>query len=148
MAGVSTVVVVIFTSQQTAFVQRLVFLIWRSKHGWFDEREASTKNFGAVGAMAPTPLSLKPPGGGEGGWGASHTRTGPGRPPPWLTLLIFGNIRIHSEYSELAGPALIRKYSEIFGNIGLRMSGKPWSVHIHVTAGEDEICSGRVGVWA
>ena len=40
------------------------------------------KNFGAVGAMAPTPLSLKTLGGG-GGWGVSHTRTGPGRPPPW-----------------------------------------------------------------
>ena len=41
------------------------------------------KNFGAVGARAQTPLSLKkkPPGGG-GGWRGSHTRTGPGRPPP------------------------------------------------------------------
>ena len=38
------------------------------------------KNFGAIGAMAPTPLSLKTRGGG-GGWGVSHTRTGPGRPP-------------------------------------------------------------------
>ena len=35
------------------------------------------KNFGAVGAMAPTPLSLKTRRGG-GLWGVSHTRT----PPP------------------------------------------------------------------
>ena len=35
------------------------------------------KNFGAVGAMAPTPLSLKTQGGG----GVLHTRTGPGRTP-------------------------------------------------------------------
>ena len=34
------------------------------------------KNFGAIGAMAPTPLSLKT----GGGWGVSHTRTAP--PPP------------------------------------------------------------------
>ena len=39
------------------------------------------KNFGAVGAMAPTPLSLKTRGGGGGGGWVSHTRTGPGRPP-------------------------------------------------------------------
>ena len=40
------------------------------------------KKFGGVGAMAPTPLSLKPRGGGvEGGSGVSHTRTGAGRPP-------------------------------------------------------------------
>ena len=38
------------------------------------------KKFGAIGTMAPTPLSLKTLGGG-GGWGVSHTRTGPGRPP-------------------------------------------------------------------
>ena len=38
------------------------------------------KNFNAVGAMAPTPLALKTRGGG-GGWGVSHTRTGPSRPP-------------------------------------------------------------------
>ena len=41
------------------------------------------KNFGAIGTMAPTPLSLKTPGGGGGGgWGVSHTRTGPGCPSP------------------------------------------------------------------
>ena len=39
------------------------------------------KNFSAVGAMALTPLSLKTAG-GRGDWGVSHTRTGPGRPPP------------------------------------------------------------------
>ena len=47
------------------------------------KRKHAQKNFGAVGAMAPTPLSLKNPGGeGGGGWGVSHTRTGPGHPPP------------------------------------------------------------------
>ena len=38
------------------------------------------KNFGAVGAMTPTPLSLKTWGGGGEGWGVLHTRTAP--PPP------------------------------------------------------------------
>ena len=45
------------------------------------------KNFGAVGAMAPTPLSLKTLGGG-GGWGVSHTRTGPSRPPVACLLVV------------------------------------------------------------
>ena len=40
------------------------------------------KKFGAIGAMAPTTLSLKTRGGGGGGWGMSHTRTASGRPPP------------------------------------------------------------------
>ena len=41
------------------------------------------KNFGAVGAMAPTPLSLKTPRGGGGGLGAGGCRIqGPGLPPP------------------------------------------------------------------
>ena len=43
-----------------------------------------------------------------------------------LTLLMFGNVRKYSEYSELAGPALVRKYSEMVGNIRFRMCGKPW----------------------
>ena len=37
--------------------------------------------------MAPAPLSFKTRGGegGGGGWGVSHTRTEPGRPPPpWV----------------------------------------------------------------
>ena len=40
------------------------------------------KKFGAVGAMAPTPLSLKTR--REGGLGGSHTRTAP--PPPWVHM--------------------------------------------------------------
>ena len=50
------------------------------------------KNFGAFGAMAPTLLSLKTRGGG-GGWGVSHTRTGPGRPPVVIlgASLLFDN---------------------------------------------------------
>ena len=64
-----------------AFVSRLVLLIWRSKHGWFNEREACTKNFGAVGAMAPTPLSLKTRRRGGGGV-AYKDRSRP--PPPWV----------------------------------------------------------------
>ena len=39
------------------------------------------KKRGAVGAMPPTHY-LSKPGGGRGGWGRSHTRTGPGR--KWL----------------------------------------------------------------
>ena len=46
-------------------------------------RHAKTK-IGAVGTMAPAPLSLKPRGGG-GGWGMSHTRTSP--PPPVGVIL-------------------------------------------------------------
>ena len=65
----------IFTSQQTTFVWRLVLLIWRSKHGWFDEMEACTKNFGAVGTMALTPLSLKT-------WGGAGGCRIQGPPPP------------------------------------------------------------------
>ena len=42
-----------------------------------------------------------------------------------LTLLIFGKIRIYSEYLELLDLAVIRKYSKIFGNARFRMSGKP-----------------------
>ena len=38
------------------------------------------KKGGAVGAMSPAHY-LSKPGGGGGGWGVSHTRTGPGRPP-------------------------------------------------------------------
>ena len=41
------------------------------------------KNFGAVGAMAPTPLSLKTQGGGEGGGGVAYKDRG--RPPPVST---------------------------------------------------------------
>ena len=54
-AGVSTVVVVIFTSQQTTFVWRLVLLMRRSKHGWFDEREACTKKHRRRWRHAPQP---------------------------------------------------------------------------------------------
>ena len=49
------------------------------------------KNFGALGAMAPKPLSLKIPRGG-GGLGVSHTMTGPGRappPPPWWQMRVY-----------------------------------------------------------
>ena len=35
-----------------------------------------------VGGQPGTTISQNPGGGGEGGWGGSHTRTGPGRPPP------------------------------------------------------------------
>ena len=50
-------------------------LIWRSKHGWFDEREACTKKNWAPLAPCNRPTISQNPGGG------SHTRTGPGRPP-------------------------------------------------------------------
>ena len=68
----------IFTSQQTTFVWRPVLLISRSKHGWFDEREACTKKIGRRWRHAPQPTTSQNPGGG----GGSHTRTGPSRPPP------------------------------------------------------------------
>ena len=41
------------------------------------------KNFGAIGAMAPTPLSLKTPGGGGGLGGVAYKdRARPPPPPP------------------------------------------------------------------
>ena len=49
---------------------------WRSKHGWFDEREACTKKLGTVGAMPPNTAISQNPGGGGG------RRQGPGLPPP------------------------------------------------------------------
>ena len=48
------------------------------------------KNFGAIGAMAPTPLSLKTRGGGGGGgWGgvAYKDRARPPPPPRGRSLL-------------------------------------------------------------
>ena len=40
------------------------------------------KKFGAIGAMAPTPLSLKTPGRGGGGGAGGCRIQGPGPPPP------------------------------------------------------------------
>ena len=41
------------------------------------------KNFGAIGTMAPTPLSLKTRGGGGGGLGGCRIQgLGPAAPPP------------------------------------------------------------------
>ena len=54
----------------------------RSKHGWFDEREACTKILWRRWRHGPDTTISQNPGGGGGGWGVSHTRTGPGRPPP------------------------------------------------------------------
>ena len=34
----------------------------------------------------PAPLSFKTRGGGGGGWGVSHTRTGPSRPPVAIAI--------------------------------------------------------------
>ena len=45
------------------------------------------KNFGTVGAMAPTPLFLKPPQGGGGGGVAYKDRAHP--PPPRDLILKF-----------------------------------------------------------
>ena len=51
-----------------AFVERLVLLIWRSKHGWFDEREACTKKLRHRWRHGPnTTTSQTPRGGGRGG---------------------------------------------------------------------------------
>ena len=72
-------VVVIFTSQQTTFVQRLVLLIWRGMDGLMKGKHAQ-KNFGAVGAMAPTPLSLETR--GEGGGLGVVAYKDRARPPP------------------------------------------------------------------
>ena len=52
------------------------------------------KNFGAVGAMAPTPVSLKTRGGG----GVLHTRTGPGRPLRASPFRLFGCKNFSSYY--------------------------------------------------
>ena len=53
----------------------------RSKHGWLDEREAGTKEIRCRRCLAPQPTISQNPGGGGLRGGASHTRTGPGRPP-------------------------------------------------------------------
>ena len=52
--------------------------------GLKDQRHSTRLNYAwnkKFGAMAPAPLSFKTRGGG-GGWGVSHTKTGPGGPPP------------------------------------------------------------------
>ena len=57
-----------------------ILLIWGSKHGWFDEKEACTRKIERHWCHAPQPtISQKP---GVGGLGGSCTMTGPGRPPP------------------------------------------------------------------
>ena len=60
------------------------------------------KNFGAVGIVAPTPLSLKTWGGGGGGGGAggvSHTRTGPPPPPSCLVQRLKSQVN-HGQVQE------------------------------------------------
>ena len=49
------------------------------------KRKHTLKKGGEVGAMPPTHY-LSKPGGGGGGLGGSHTRTGPGSPPPWSNV--------------------------------------------------------------
>ena len=56
-----------------------ILLIWRSGHGWFDEREACTKKI--EGRWHPPTHYLSKPGGGGVRGGGSHTRTGPAPPP-------------------------------------------------------------------
>ena len=57
-------------------------LIWRSKHGWFDEREACTKKIGCRWRHAPQPTISQNPGGGGRGGGGRIQGPGPDPPPP------------------------------------------------------------------
>ena len=59
-----------------------VLLIWRSKHGWFDEREACTKKIGRRWRHAPQPTTLKTRGGGGTGLGGGVAYKDRARPPP------------------------------------------------------------------
>ena len=79
-AGVSTVVVVIFTLQQTTFVERLALLMWRSKHGWFDEREACTKRLRRHWRHGRNTTISQNPGGGAGAGGCRIQGPGPAAP--------------------------------------------------------------------
>ena len=72
-------VVVIFTSQQTTFVWRFILLMRRSKHGWFDEREACTKKFQCHWCHGPNTTISR---GGGGGVGCRIQGSGPAAPPP------------------------------------------------------------------
>ena len=59
--------------------------MWRSKHGWFDKREACTKKFRHRWRHGPdTTISQNPGGGGGGGlgrWGGPIQGTDPAAPP-------------------------------------------------------------------
>ena len=72
--------------------------------------QAWDKKFGAVGAMAPAPLSLKSRG-REGRGGGSHTRTGPGRPPCIADCRVVG--RLFESWS-----ADCRRRAAMFGRPG------------------------------
>ena len=96
------------------------------------------KNFNAVGAMAPTPLSLKTTLGGGGGWGVSHTRTGPGRPPVVSPLC-----RLHKHSVPALEPTQCQLYyrKSMVGNI----SNTPGLDSIHVNIHANTACSHPVG---
>ena len=63
----------------------IVLLIWHSKHGWFDEREAGTKKLWRRWCHGPnTTISQN-----LGGWGAGGCciqGPGPAAPPPPVVL--------------------------------------------------------------
>ena len=50
----------------------------KKKNGAFGAGQFS---LGTLAGGRPGTTIFQNPGGGEGGWGVSHTRTGPGRPP-------------------------------------------------------------------
>ena len=62
----------------------IVLLIWRSKHGWFDEREACTKKLRRRWRHGPNTTISQNPGGGGGGLRGVAYKDRAWPPPPWL----------------------------------------------------------------
>ena len=91
-----------------------ILLIWRSKHGWFDEREACTKKIERRWFHAPQPTISQNPGGPGGG--GSHTRTGPGRPPGggviWQTRPTRPNHTTTQNQKKFLGKMKFRRVSQ------------------------------------
>ena len=74
----------------------------------------------AGGRPGPT-IFQNPGGGGGGGWGVSYTRTGPGRPPPWVQhVLVVGHTGVwpwggwdaesHAQHTSNPGTRLDTSY--------------------------------------
>ena len=103
-----------------------------SLQGPDDEREARTqKNFGTVGAMAPTPLSLKTRGGGGGAGGCCIQGPGPPRPPRGFPLHIIKYINrtiqmhLYSCTENLRPRRCVRKKcTHVVGTVGLWLLGR------------------------
>ena len=65
----------------------------KKKNGAFG---AGHFSLGTLAGGRPGTTIFQNPGGGGGGWGVSHTRTGPGRPPVGGTRLMFTDMMKNS----------------------------------------------------